>query len=144
MWFGSIYELSVENITIVASARSYRQSIGALYLLDAALTGQYMRKREAKKEDIEILKFCIKYALNEEVPPKPKCVDEYVMDCMYSFCQNKTKILVDPLTMEDVDVFLKEFIFTKFKETESVPDDNSNIIRPNVFKLFPNVKEVEV
>ena len=32
-WFGAYYGLSVDDIAIVASARSYRRSLGALYLL---------------------------------------------------------------------------------------------------------------
>ena len=129
LWFGSIWKLSVDNITIVASSRSYRQSIAALYLLDAALTGQNMEQMEVKKEDIEILDFCIKHALNQELPPKPKYVDEYVMGCVYSFCQNKTKITGYPIGLKEVDSFLKDLVFTKFVRTEKVPDDNSNIIR---------------
>ena len=144
LWFGSIYKLSVDNITNVASSRSYRQSIAALYLLDAALTGQYMGKMEVKKEDIEILDFCIKHALNQELPPKPKYVDEYVLNCVYSFCQNKSKMVVFPYCMQNDDIFLKELIFPKFLKTKTVPEDNTNIIKPILFKLFPNLVEVEL
>ena len=46
--------------------------------------------------------------------------------------------------MVEGHVFLKELIFTKFEWTTTVPVDNSNILRPMLFKLFPNLKEVEV
>merc|ERR1719242_1364310 len=80
LWFGSVYGLSVEAISIVASSRVYHRSIGALYLFGAALSGQEMYGMKVKEKDVKILDFCFQHLRNEAAAERPKCVDDYVLD----------------------------------------------------------------
>merc|ERR1712083_148906 len=84
----------------------YRRSLGALYLFDAALSGQNMEGTNLKKKEIEILDFCTKHALNEKLRSKPQGV-EYIYD-------------------------------------GDIPSDRTNIFRPILFQLFPNLVEIEM
>ena len=141
LFFGSFYKLKMQNISIIDSARTYRKSISALYLFDGLLTGTLDGVKMSEKEK-EILIFCIKYALNEELPSRPKQVDQFVMDNIYVFTQKKTKI---DLYLSDVVKFddsLQNMLFHGVSETEDIPNDHSNIPRDLVFRLFPNLEEV--
>ena len=129
LWFGSVFKLSVESISVVASSRNYRRSMTALYLFAAALTGQDMSGMKVKKEDVEILAFCLKHVRNEELPPKPQCVDEYVLDSLYCFTQSVTKLHVDMVEVNRFSVAFQELIFYGLSWTRVIPKDESNLIR---------------
>ena len=141
LFFGSFYKLKMQNISIIDSARTYRKSISALYLFDGLLTGSLDGVKMSEKEK-EILIFCIKYALNEELPSRPKQVDQFVMDNIYVFTQKKIKIDLKLRDLEKFDVSLQNMLFHGVSETRNIPDDNSNIPRDLVFRLFPNLEEV--
>ena len=151
-WFGSYQGVSVDDIAIVASARSYRRSLGALYLFDAALSGQDMWGRDMngtnlKKKEIEILDFCTKHALNEKLPSKPQGVDDYVLDNLYCFQRNKTKIYLDYYYgVNRFPEFLKQLLMfgVSINYGDYIPNDRTNIFRPILFQLFPNLVEIEM
>merc|ERR1719242_1988359 len=92
LFFGSFYKLKMQNISIIDSARTYRKSISALYLFDGLLTGTLWGGFKMSEKEKEILIFCIKYALNEELSSRPKHVDQFVMDNIYVFTQKKDQI----------------------------------------------------
>ena len=143
LWFGSTHKLSVEGIAIVALSINYRQSVNALYLFDTALSGK--GADGVSKEHIEILVFCLKYLRNEPLPPKPKEVDEFVLDNFYAFSQNKSKLVLYPRGMSGVDAVFQKLIFYGMKNDEySIPNDNTNIFRSDLFCLFPRITEVEL
>ena len=141
LFFGSFYKLKMQNISIIDSARTYRKSISALYLFDGLLTGTLYGVKMSEKEK-EILIFCIKYALNEELPSRPKQVDQFVMDNIYVFTQKKTKIDLNLWSLMKFDVSLQNMLFHGVSKTEDIPNDHSNIPRDLVFRLFPNLEEV--
>ena len=145
-WFGSIRKLNVQDIIIVLTATSHRRSLAALYLFDAALSGMDLNDAMLKVSatDIEILTFCIKHTLKEELPPTPKCINDFVLDSFYAFCQKKTKILLNPFKMRRKKTeALRNLIFHKVARSSTVPTDRCNVIRPILFKLFPNLVEIE-
>ena len=76
--------------------------------------------------------------------PKPKGVDDFVLENVYSFAQSKTKIFLDPFRMSSVDEAFQELIFYGLSKTEEIPNDKTNIFRADLFSLFPNVVEVEL
>merc|ERR1712141_193154 len=100
------FKLKMQNISIIDSARTYRKSISALYLFDGLLTGTLWDIKMSEKEK-EILIFCIKYALNEELPSRSKQVDQFVMDNIDVFTQKKTKIDLFLFDVEKFDVSLQ-------------------------------------
>ena len=70
----------------------------------------------------------------------------FVLDNLYSFCQNKTKLLLNPYGMRRVVAALKETIYFGISRSEVVPaaNDKNNIFRPFLFVLFPNLVEIEL
>ena len=143
LWFGSIDGVSVEDIVIVASSRAYRQSVRALYLFDAVLSGQFLNKtKEVDETERGILDFCIQTALNETVSEMPVAVDSYVLDNFYCFQQNKRKILLRPSYLNEKDDYLKNLIFYGVSHSSKVPKDNTNIFKPFLFKMFPKMVEL--
>ena len=142
LWFGNIYGVSVEDVVIVASSRAYRHSVAALDLFDAVLSGQSVRGLKVDETQSEILEFCIKTALNEKVLLKPVAVDQYVLDNFYCFQQSKKQIRLRPSRLNKDDEYLKNLIFYGVSRSIKVPDDNTNIFRPFLFKLFPNLVEL--
>lgn len=99
-----------------------------------------------KKKEIEILNFCIKHALNEKLPSKPQGVDEYVLDNMYCYQRNKTKIYLDYHGgVRCFPEFLKQLLMYGVKKgSRNIPNDRTNIFRPILFQLFPNLVEIEM
>ncbi|MCP3656309.1 MAG: hypothetical protein GY766_15625, partial [Herbaspirillum sp.] len=140
-WFGSYYKLSVDDVAIVASSRVYRKSLASLWLFDAVLSGQWV---EGMKVDIKTLDFCLKHARNEALPPKPKTVDDYVLDNMYSFRQNKSKILLDLVAVGNLEPSLQNMVCFGVTRSDDIPEGNTNIFRPDLLELFPNLVEVEL
>ena len=126
------------------STRGYSKTFPALWLFGAALAGQLDGGSEAKDGDVEILDFCLKHVLGAPLPPKPKCVDEYVLDNVYCFCQNKTKVLLDVEEVASLRDSFGNLIFYGTAFGPFVPDDNSNIFRSILFELFVNLVEIEL
>lgn len=142
-WFGSIYKLNVEDIIIVASSRVYRRSMAALYFLDSLFTAQQVDADDVDDEILKIIDFCIRCSLDENnMPPKPKCVDDFVLDILYGFCQKKTKLLMNLYYFQKVPESLRNMIFSGFSSTEKMQDDMINIFRPDLFILFPHLTEI--
>ena len=144
LWFGSIWGVNVEDVVIVASSRAYRHSVSVLDLFDAVLSGQGMSGQKVEETQSEILDFCIRTALNEKVLLKPVAVDQYVLDNFYCFQQSKKHIRLRPQWMNEDDAYLKNLIFYGVSESSDVPDDNTNIFRPFLFEVFPNLVELVV
>ena len=94
LWFGSVFKLSVENIFILESSKSYKQSIGALYLFAAALSGQRFIGRNVTLKEQQILNECIASVSGGASNVVSKAVDEYITDNMYCFCKSNTKMLL--------------------------------------------------
>ena len=146
LWFGNVGAggLELKDIAIMASARVYRQSLHALYLFDAALCGRDNWSDEFSQIDLKILIFCIKHVIGENVGPPPNGVDEYVLENMYSFTQQKHKIWLHPKRNSEDNRILNDLLFSVFygealrEEIAERPD-----FHPNLFKLFPNLVELE-
>ena len=108
---------------------------------------------EVKKEDVEILAFCLKYLRNEEPTPKHQCIDQYVLDSMYCFTQSVTKLTLDLMVWQETfDVAFQKVTFyglskTSLKRILQVQEkhqDETNLIRRDLLCLFPNCIEVEL
>ena len=83
LWFGSVYRLSLENIFILESKRSYKQSIGALYLFGAALSGQFGIGQNVTLKEQQILNLCIESVSGGDSNVISKAVDQYITDNFY-------------------------------------------------------------
>ena len=70
---------------------------------------------EAEKE---ILLFCIKYALSEELSSRPKQVDQFVMDNVFVFTQKKTKIDLKLYDVEQLDISLQNIPYRNMKHSK--------------------------
>ena len=120
--------------------------ISALYLFDGLLSGTLNDTEGIKmsEKEKEILIFCIKYALNEELPSRPKQVDQFVMDNIYVFTQKKTKIDLYLSHLNKFDNSLQNMLLHGVSGMYfgDIPNDHSNIPRGLVFRLFPNLEEV--
>merc|ERR1719474_939328 len=46
--------------------------------------------------------------------------------------------------MRQMKAALKETIFYRFARIKVVPEDNSNVFRSELFRLFPNLVEIEL
>ena len=66
------------------------------------------------------------------------------MDNWFAFRQCKTKILLYPHNLTRIGNPLKELVFYKVSRTADVPEDRSNIFKSDLFKLFPNLEELEL
>ena len=145
-WFGSVNRLSLDDIAIVTTCRIYRHSLAALFLFDGMLTRQKIRARDVTDEHVRILEYCIKRTLNEkELPQKPQCVDQFVMDNVHAFCQRKTTVKLSSLNLnKKVPETFSNLVFCGRSETYQVPADRTNIFQPVLFSLFPNMVELQL
>ena len=102
-WFGFTDKLSVDDITMVETTRSYAQSMSVLYMFDAVLSGLALGQIRSTKKQLAILKSCLEYIRSGSIQMKHRAVDDYVLDNVYSFCQRKTKIYLMPqyLNLDD-------------------------------------------
>ena len=151
LWFGSVMKLRIYNVSMVASSRSYSRSMAALYLFDTVLSFGYITtpKRDelgvkVNMKIVGILDYCIKYILKQPLPPKPDCVDQYVLDTMYCFCQSKTDISLFPYGVDGSIPEFKELIYYKLSASAKPLNDRSNLCRSELFSLFPNLESMEL
>ena len=141
-WFGSVFKLLLETISIVATSRSYRKSIAGLCLMDALLSGFPSKTLKVTEETVKTSMLLLEAALSDASSPKNGDLDQYVMDNLYCFCQRRTKIMID-LNGFQVAA-LSDFFFYKLSESDDVPEDTSNVIKPVMFQLFPNLVELQL
>merc|ERR1712062_334949 len=123
---------------------SYKQSIGALYLFAAALSGQRLIGQNVTLKEQQILNECIASVSGDASSVVSKAVDEYISDNMYCFCNSNTKMLMDLYGVYSMDSYFHDLIFHGMTEGEDIPTDKANVFKASTFKLFPNLVEVEV
>ena len=146
LWFGSIWRLSVEAISLVTKGLTLRASIAAVYLFDAALSGQKMQSLSVTKNSIEILDYCLKHMRYEATGPRPDAVNDYVLDTVYSFCQSKTKILLSLNQMNKTSANLQNMIYygRSAQSRGRRARRRDNIFQAQLFNQFPNLVEMEL
>ena len=150
-WFGSVWRLSVERISLMRKQTTLTSGIAALYLFDAALSGQKMKKLEVSSKSAKILKYCWKHMLHQVTGSKapktrPQQINDYLLETLYAFCQSKTKILLSLNQLRWTDETLQKMIFYEIssKSRKQGAKRKNNIFRPELFDLFPNLIEMEL
>ena len=144
LFFGSFFKVKLANIAIVSSCRVYKQSLVALSFFDGILSGTGDGNAKLKPSDSLILEFCVKNALKEPLPSKPKEVDQFVLDNVFAFCQNKTKIVLISGSLNMFEDSLLNLLFFGVCVGRTVPTNKDNIFTPNLFKLFPCLTTLEL
>ena len=73
-------------------------------------------------------------------------MDDYVLDSVYAFCQNKTKIKLGTNRLSGLNMSFLMMLYYGIATTASydIPDDKSNIFRSVIFDLFPNLVELQL
>jgi len=120
-----------------------------------------------KKYIKQALNWCIRNTLGlDKGMTKPKKVDKYAADNWYCFRQKKTKMVINmrhlmyfegaPKKNERGDIpkyeskegHLVNLLFSRVKDYDEheveIPNDECNIFKPDLFKLFPNLRTIEL
>ena len=144
-FFGSIVKLQLETLVLVESANNYKQSIGAFYKFDAALSGAGMDGVSVSRTEFELIDSCIKSVFGE--PVLNKKLDAFILDNFYAFSQHKTRILMGAHVL--VKVANKSFVdlimhpISK-QGADDVSDGATNLFKPLLLKLFPKLTQITI
>ena len=137
IFFGSVYQLTLQTIIIIDSGKNYKQSIAAYSKFDQMLNNPYeMESINAK--DVAIIDESIKYVLGEQRGKGQ--LDEYTLHNFYAFTRRKTQIgLCLPYMNKYIDnTAFSDFIMQPIKES------GSNLFKPVIFKLFLNLTKIGI
>lgn len=150
LWFGSVFKLTLQNVFRVAENKGSTKCVRAFWFFDAILSETFHERDEKNWTDYikKALDFCIQYTLDSNTDVfRPNKVDQFALDNWYCFCQKKTKMVVNLRHlgfMEEISDLLF-FGVSEYDEHEVViPEDETNIFRPELFEIFPNLTEIEL
>ncbi|NRA43278.1 MAG: hypothetical protein HRU21_13395, partial [Pseudomonadales bacterium] len=147
LWFGSIYKVEVASVIIIASALNYRRSMDAFWKFDAILSGQRnMNEIEVSTRDVDIVRAAMASALGEPFAANPNC-DAYALDNFFAFTRHKTHVVLDLYQLNQMkDRRLTDFVMHNIKKQEAhdITYDDTNILKPLIFRLFPNLQQITI
>ena len=138
--------MNVESIRIIENNLNLEKVIGAMTVLDNCVSGGIDR-------DTKISGSC-GYGINVNVlfdyilfGKKAKKWNQYVYDTFQCFVKNKTEMIVGIRLLAQCveDELLLNLIFSKIdKNNEEVMDETNltNMMRPEIFKIFENLQEI--
>ena len=137
-FFGSLFKLQLETLILVDSAKNYKQSFGAFYKFDAALSGADIGA--VSRTEFELFDNCIKSVFGE--PFANSQLDAFILDNFYAFTQHKTRIVLFPADI--AEVANKSFVDMIMHPLSSRhgADDDTNLFKPLLLKLFPNLTQI--
>ena len=145
-FFGSIFKLRLETVKLVDSAKNYKQSIGAFYKFDAALSGADMFRIKVSQTEFKIIDSCIKSVCGE--PFADSKLDAFILDNFYAFVQHKTRIVLVPTYIKKINnkSFIDLIISMKHpisdQGVDDVAGDATNLFQPLLLALFPNLTQI--
>ena len=148
LWFGSLgHKVEVASVIIIESALNYKRSMDAFWKFDAILSGQ--RPMEVSARDVVILDSAIASALGEPFAANPN-IDADVLDNFFAFTRHKTHIVLylrelDREEMHNIKE-LTDFVMhnIKMQYVANIPDDDTNVLKPRIFELFPNLQQITI
>ena len=145
IFFGSQYKLQVETIILMGSGKDHRESIGAFYEFDQLLSGGY-DVGSISRSDMDIVARSIEYALQRTLDAVD--VDTYALDNFFAFTRNKTEIVLHLAYIHRYfkNVSFADFLMHSVREQgiDGVSANNINLIKPSIFRLFPNLTQITI
>ena len=144
LWFGSIFKVEVASVILIESELNYKRSMTAFWTFDAILSGQSMYEIEVSGRDVEIVGSSIASVLGEPFAANQN-IDAYALDNFYAFTRHKTQIVLDLYSLNQMkDRRLTDFVMHTIKKhgVSDISDDNTNVLKPLIFILFPNLKQI--
>ena len=141
LFFGGFFPIKVVNLRLIKTKENFQQFVGAFWYFDSLLTGSDLYGLQRNKKHLYIIENLINHSLKKQTkasfPP-------FIMDCFQAFIQNKKQIILNLFQFDQyVDSEICEFLFHSLnvdKEIKRKDDDYRNLIRNEIFFLFPKAK----
>jgi len=159
IFFASNHELKLEAIFVVNTAKNYEDSVGAFFKFDQILSGGSPIKLSADDmshtHNVTAREFrIVTQAINAVLGrPTEQTLDEFVIHNFMAFTRQKTRVVLNlpfqtALTgfeeQRCTETALTGLVVHPMEERDdgTVPDDDTNCIRPLLFELFPNLTQI--
>ena len=71
-------------------------------------------------------------------------MDDYILDSVYSVCQNKTKISLILYDTLQICASMQDLLYYAVSGNKEIPTDRTNLLRSSLFNLFPNLVELHL
>merc|ERR1712176_918038 len=98
------------------------------------------------ERDVDIVRCSIASVLGKPFAANPY-IDAFAMDNFFAFTRNKTQIVLNLDQMNKMkERRLIDLVMHSIKEkrTGGFCEDNNNILKPLIFELFPNLKQITI
>jgi len=157
IFFASNHKLKLEAIFVVNTAKNFQDSVCAFFKFDQILSGDapidVSETRELKNythtvtaREVRIVTQSINVVLGR---PNKQTLDEFVIHNFMAFTRKKTRVVLDLEAMyqcgETALTGLVVYPMDHGQEVDgTIPDDDTNCIRPLLFELFPNLTQITI
>lgn len=147
---GSTRHLKVESVVLINSAKNYRLPFGAFAKLDQALNGVEVEEEVTAKER-DIIIGAMKSVKGTEMiqmnTVRSQALDQFAVDNFFLMTLQKTKIILnlDWLDMMESE-WMKQLLVYSTSRRQHVKGahDTTNVVKAELFQLFPNLSTVTI
>ena len=142
LFFGGYYRIKVVNLRLIETNENMKQFVAAIFCFDLLLTGSYSSKEN--KNDFVIIEALMNQSLKKQTNVT---LPSFICDCFQAFTQNKKQIIFNLGFWDKYgDTKINDLLFHSLdksgynEDIKRNDEDQSNLVRSELFSLFPNVK----
>ena len=145
LFMGSTHYLTVEKLSIIPFAKSYKQSTKAFAKFDALLKGdESLFENNVTLSQWTLIQKAITNCLDQKraAEVENSSLDAFSLDNFYLMTLQKTHIKLNLESIHNLSCTpLKQWFVhnTRILKVDEVPKDMTNVIKGNVLSLFPNL-----
>merc|ERR1712176_1249108 len=139
LFFGGFWMTKVVNIRLIETKENLKKFVKAIYHFDTVLNGGDLRFIK-NNSDFSIIKNLIRLSLKM---PSKVSLHPFIIGCFIACIQNKQQIVFELNQLfVNGDWSTNDFLFYSWpnKHIKRKDNDFSNLIRPEIFSIFPEVK----
>jgi len=144
LFFGGFHRIKVHSVRLTATKQNFSSFKGALFYVDAMVTAKANMDSKIKQKQVNIIQSFWDWKLNEKTD---HLLDDYIYRTFEAYTHGKKQIEIDFERLSSANKSMRSFIVRLLKEQKEPKDDDndkSNLLNPDLAKLFPNVKSVYI
>ena len=155
LFMGGRNSMQLESVRIVETKDNYRRFLRAFYKFDGMLSGLPLHKFNVRASDARMVSGCMSHFLGIKSNGYPSFVhDTFRLFCarkthialnlfnIYNFTSYSTSMFKSTKCVDFMSLIMNEM--KKGRKAADVSDNDINLVKPVLFELFRNVREVHI
>jgi len=145
LFFGGFYTMKVANLRLVETNENMKTFMKALFAFDKISKGYFADNVSQKSE------FIIEHLIKQKLKRESNVTfHHFIFDCFHAFTENKKQIDINLWSLNGNKCKMTDFIFHPLEkrkakdDTRRGDDDFHNLIRADLFDIFPNVETMNI